>query len=256
MLTGNITFLPNAPPRAVSCFNQTLNGWGPPQQQSLSCCDEGARFFTQIGFMGGFGNIPGHLPGNGLETEMPDEKYNTECAPYIDNLQATLCDPNQGKYIIDDPTNNQTLFRICQSSCDLVYNQCQFLLQKYNWTFNITNGTEFCRASWGTFDFEQKLCPELEQENTSFFPCATNLQIDVVQENCIEIIMPTSPDINSYRFKGYPIDACVVPVEINNTQLGVIIGVSVIAALAIVVAIFLYCWILRRRKEEEIADDV
>jgi hypothetical protein len=255
-LMANMTFRPNVPPMAVSCFNQTLNGWGPPQQQSLSCCDETARFAVQIGFSGGFSNIPGHLPGNGLETELPDEKYNTECAPYIDNLQATLCDANQGKYVKEDLTNNQTVFRICKSSCDLVYKQCQYLLPKYNWTSNITNGTEFCHASWGSFDFQKKLCPAVEYENFSFFPCATNLQIDVVENNCIEIITPTSIDINSYRFKGYPIDACAEPVVINNTQLGVIVGVSAIAALAVVVAIFLYCWILKRRKEEEIADDV
>lgn len=255
-MAANFTFLRNVPPRAVSCFNQTLNGWGPPQHQALSCCDEAARALTQLGLSGGFSNIPGHLPGNDLETKKPDEKYNTECAPYIDNLQATLCDPNQGKYIKDDPTNNRTVFRICKSSCDLVYNQCRYLLPQYNWTSNITNGTDFCHASWGTVDLQDRVCPVFEQANLSLFPCATRLQIEVVEDNCIEIIMPTSLDINSYRFKGYPIDACIEPVVINDTQLGVIVGVSVVAALAIIVAVFLYCWILKRRKEEEIADDV
>ena len=65
----NITFLSSKAPKPLPCNNQLLNGWGPPQHQDGSCCDEGARFVTQIGFMGGFDIIPGINPGGELVGE-------------------------------------------------------------------------------------------------------------------------------------------------------------------------------------------
>jgi hypothetical protein len=68
--------------------------------------------------------------------------------------------------------------------------------------------------------------------------------------------MPSRDDIESYRYNGYPIDACVPRDEITDTQLGVVIGVSALAGIAIIIALVLYCWIRRRRKEEEFADNI
>ena len=169
-LIQNETFILNAPPKPISCNNQTLNGWGPPQHQAWSCCDEGARFVTQNGLMGGFGNIPNFLPGNGelVPGTGGDEQYHTQCAPYIDNLKATLCDPQQGRYIREDPRNNRTVFRICKTSCDLVYDQCEYLLPEANLASTITDGTAFCLASWGTTFFHNDSCGELKE---LVFPC-------------------------------------------------------------------------------------
>ena len=246
---------PNEFPKPVDCANQTLNGWGPPQHQALSCCDEGARFVVQIGYLGGFSNLPDHIPGSGEfnKHNAADEKYNTECAPYVDNLKATICDPNQGDYIRKDPFTNQTMFRICQSSCDLVFQQCQYLLPRVNGTSPIVNGTEFCHASWGSAFFESDAC--LLNVSHAFL-CTARVRVQVAENDCLNIILPTRDDIESYRYNGYPIDACVPPENITDTQLGVVIGVGVVAGIAIVIAVFLFCWIRRRRKEEEFADNI
>jgi hypothetical protein len=253
-----IVYRANEPPQAVPCANQTLNGWGPPQHQILSCCDEIARFASQTGFVGGFSNIPYFLPGKGeLDAQFAgDDRYNVECAPFIDNLKATVCDPSQGSYVRNDPATNQTVFRICQTSCDLVFQQCEYLLPRFNQTSRIVNGTQFCRAAWGTIFFEEFACPTSDFNLSHGFLCASQVRIEVVENDCLSIIIPSRDDIESYRYNGYPIDACVPRDEITDTQLGVVIGVSALAGIAIIIALVLYCWIRRRRKEEEFADNI
>ena len=252
----NITFLSSKAPKPLPCNNHLLNGWGPPQHQDGSCCDEGARFVTQIGFMGGFDIIPGINPGGELVPGTGgDEEYNIQCAPYIDNLKATLCDPQQGRYIREDPTNNRTVFRICKSSCDLVYTQCEYLLPESNLTSDITNGTEFCLASWGGFDSDPCTISDI-YDNLKGFPCETNLQVLVVEDDCLSIIMPSADDVASYRFLGYPMDACAVPTAISDTEMGVLIGVSVAIGLTVVLVLFLFAGMRRRLWEEEFSDNI
>lgn len=255
---GTITYIANEPPKAVPCANQTLNGWGPPQHQTLSCCDEGARFASQVGFVGGFSNMPYFLPGKGeLDSDFAgDDRYNVQCAPFIDNLKATVCDPNQGYYVRKDPATNQTVLRICQKSCDLVFQQCQYLLPNVTATARIVNGTQLCRAAWGTIFFQGAACRFSDYNLSRGFLCVAQVHIQVVENDCLSIITPSRDDIESYKYNGYPIDACVLPENITDTQLGVVIGVSALAGIAMVIALFLYCWIRRRRKEEEFADNI
>ena len=252
---GSISFGEREPPKPLDCANQTLNGWGPPQHQALSCCDEAARFVTQIGFVGGFSNLPFFLPGRGeiAQETAGDEKYNVECAPYIDNLKATVCDPNQGYYVRKDPTTNQTVFRICQYSCDLVFQQCRYLLPRANVTSRIVNGTGFCQASWRKVFFQGNSC---DDNSSNPFLCARKVRVQVVADDCMNIIIPSKDDIESYRYNGYPIDACILPENITDTQLGVVVGVGAVAGIAMVIAVILFCWIRRRRKEEEFADNI
>jgi hypothetical protein len=251
-----IAYRANESAKPVDCANQTLNGWGPPQHQALSCCDENARFATQIGIIGGFGNLPYYLPGKGeLASETAgDETYEIECAPYIDNLKATVCDPNQGSFVRKDPTTNQTVFRICQSSCDRVFQQCRYLLPRVNATSQIANGTEFCQASWKTVWFEEDSC-HIDLNTSDGFLCALDVRLQVAEDDCLNMIMPSKDDIESYKYNGYPIDACILPENITETQIGVIAGVSAVAGIAIFLAVILFCWIRRRRKEEEFADN-
>jgi hypothetical protein len=240
----------------VDCNNQTLNGWGPPEMQESSCCDEISRFYVQLGLEGGFGIIPGFVPGNGdiVPGSGTDPLYNSKCAPYLDNLKATLCDPRQGNYILQDPDNSsRTIFRICQSSCDLVFKQCGYLFPIPNVTANITNGTELCEAAWAGFG----LSNPCDLPGPGSFSCDTQLYVKIVPDdrNCLEIITPSSADIESYAKFGYPIDACASSKPaVSDVEFGVIIGVSVAAGFAVILLVIGTLWFVRRRRREEEID--
>jgi hypothetical protein len=254
--SSSVAFRRNEQPRRVPCENQSLNGWGPPQLQALSCCDEVSRFYIQYGFLGGFSNMPNILPGDSeLFPEFAgDMEYSVQCAPYLDNLKATLCDPHQGVYIRQNETDNKTYFRICRRSCDLVYQQCKYLLPNSNFTIGIQNGTQFCKQSWRKEFFSNNSC-DTKPANESFV-CEANLKLKVVDDDCLNMITPSTNDIASYRFRKLPIDACEITDTISETSLFVIIAVGVVGALSLAAAVFLYLWIRRRRQVEEMDDEM
>lgn len=251
------TYIEDGPPRPIPCDNQTLNGWGPPEHQASSCCDELARFSVQF-FDDGFSNLPGIVPKNDFYPDGgADQQYNTECAPYIDGLKATLCDPLQGNYIRSDPDDpDGTIFRICKSTCDLVFTQCEYLLLQSNITQNITSGTEFCLGSWAHWDpsFESCLDSEFQFDNPFGFKCQTKLKVQVVENDCLSMIIPSENDLKSYKEIGYPIDTCEETEKgLDGLQVGAIVGISVGVASVCIAGVFLYIWVRRRRREEEIA---
>jgi hypothetical protein len=135
-----------------------------------------------------------------------DQQYNTECAPYLDGLKATMCDPLQGNYIRSDPDNQDgTIFRICKSTCDLVFTQCEYLLPPSNLTENITSGTESCFGSWASWDpgFDIICDGGFLFNDLLGFKCQTNLKVQVVEDDCLSMISPSQDDLESYEEIGY-----------------------------------------------------
>jgi len=227
-------------PFEISCANQTFVKWGPPEHQTSACCTDRGRLVVQQALVGGFDIV---YKGNTTSFESVD----TRCVAYTEALRATICDPLQGQHVLRTP-ENETIFRICQSSCDAVFSECGLPGVNYPRDVVYTDGMSMCRAAWGGWG--KTPC----EKNKEQFPCTVtaleivNDTIDAPSAPCLSIIYPTDETLEIYKDTGEPPDACY-PAE--PSSLGIFIAVVVTVLVALSVCGFLIYIHARHRQAEE-----
>lgn len=223
---------------SLSSFNQSVgpypiecgtslygDRYGPKEYQLDSCCSGDGRYFVQEHGIGGFDY---HGP----------EIHDATCLAFMDALTGVLCDPQQGRFIskarVNDTSisNKGYMFRICQSSCDAVFDACHEFLDYAGSV--VSSGTDLCRELWGGGFGGETSC----DKEPLGFPCKHDLQVAVIlddnnsnhlEEDCLPIMMPSKITIDHYETWGEAASACD-ELESEGSAL-VAIGVLLVLAL-------------------------
>lgn len=243
-IEGRYQYSVDTGPFPIPCTNRSYYKWGPPEHQELACCNEDGRVAVQLAQVGGFDII------YNTDTIVPDgANHDYQCVAYTEALRATLCDPRQ--YLMLRRIQNQTFLRICQSSCDAVFDKCGLPGVNYPVTANYTDGTSLCLAAWGGWNTTP--C----QANDQQWPCQTIDGLEIIQDvdngdgPCLSIIYPTAETLKAYETTMKPPDACATSSGISVTTILIAVFVSLIS---ICLCAVLLLKIIRNRQAAQESD--
>lgn len=228
-IEGQYQYTTDTGPFPIPCTNRTFYQWGPPEHQDLACCNEDGRVAVQLAQVGGFDILYNN------NTVVPDAtNHDYQCVAYTEALRAILCDPRQ--YLMLHRIQNQTLLRICQSSCDAVFDKCGLPGVNYPVTANYTDGTSLCFAAWGGWNTTP--C----QANDQQWPCQAIDGLEIINDMddnggsnnnnnmnvpCLSIIYPTAETLKAYESTMKPPDACATSSSgISVTTILIVVFVS------------------------------
>jgi hypothetical protein len=175
---------------------------------------------------------------------VPDAtQHDYACVAYTEALRSILCDPRQ--YLMLRRTQNQTFLRICQSSCDAVFDKCGLPGINYPSHANYTDGTSLCLAAWGGWNTTP--C----QANDQQWPCHAIDGLEIINDvddndndnnaPCLSIIYPTADTLKAYQSTMKPPDACATFTGISLTTILLVVAacfVSIVLCGALLLRVF------------------
>ena len=200
-ITGSDSFSFLREPQAIPCGTSRFGDAVFPSFQDSSCCSGDGRYFVESGQIGGF------------DAGYAGVMVEPACYAFAEALSMTLCDPRQGDFI-----DRNAVLRICQSSCDMVFDACGLPGVNFPEFTTYNDGTSLCYELFGGFGSSSP-CDSRDEG----YVCRSGLTIEVMidDQNCLDIVVPTIFD--EY---GQSPDACANNDD-NELSSGLIVGIAV-----------------------------
>lgn len=281
---GRYQYTPNIGPHPISCSNRSFYKWGPPEHEANACCSDEGRVAVQLAQVGGFdiyykhgsadstatatqrGSSSSSSIGDMTTTQQQQQLLlqqqeavvlDYRCVAYTEALRAVLCDPRQ--YLMVHRKQNRTRLRVCQSSCNAVFQNCGLPGVNYPSFANYTDGTSLCEAAWGGWNTTP--C----QANDQQWACRVLDGLEIVNDvdkndnstdsdlPCLSIIYPTANTMKAYQQTMKPPDPCASRFQngISTTTIAIIVIISILSVCLCGALLLKIAWNHRAAQERD-----
>ena len=117
-----------------------------------------------------------------------------QCVAFVEMMNQLACHPDQGKFINKD-TNT---LRICRSGCDAWFDSCGLPGISLPVWLPYTDGTSMCQSLWQ--GLPSTGCYPAYTNWSQNFACEAQLELLVVEDDCLEAIEPSEELLAYYEF--------------------------------------------------------